>query len=242
MKTRGLVASTVGVALLLTVVLPLTAGAGEERAAVGSPPPFPAGASYDALIATLPGFGLLLDTNGNGKLNDEYCDTNGEANLALVAGPYAVIQAGELACHAIPEPGDDVCAAALVAVAVPFQANAIVITQCGLQDGFVDKAQVKASFENTRHAIASGLERNLLNCNLLVSLRLPQSVGGRAEEVRDLFAFRIGQFETVGQAPLRLSKAKKQLAEGDADFAAARYRKAYEHWCLGYQFLLGDGI
>lgn len=242
MNTRGLVASTVGVALVLSIILPLTAGASQEQAAVGTPPSFPAGASYDALIATLPGFGLLLDTNGDGRLNDEYCDTNGEANLALVAGPYAVIKAGELACNAIPAPGDDVCAAALTLVALPFQANAIVITQCSLQDGFVDSAQVKATFQNTRHAIASGIERNLLDCSRLVSLRLPQSVGGRAEEVRDLLAFRIGQFEALGQAPLRLSNAKLQLSRGNQDLAAAKYRQAYEHWCRGYQFLLGQGF
>ena len=87
MNTRGLVASTVGVALLLTVVLPLTAGAAGEQAAVGFPPPFPAGARYDVLIATLPGFGLLLDTNADGKLNDEYCDTNGEADLRWSTEP-----------------------------------------------------------------------------------------------------------------------------------------------------------
>ena len=144
MNMRGLVTSAVGVALVLSIVLPLTAGAAGEQAAVGSQPKFPTGTSYDALIATLPGLGLLLDTNGDGRLNDEYCDTNGEARVALVAGPYAVIKAGELACNAIPAPGDDVCAAALAIVAVPFQANAIVITQCSLQDGFVDSAQVKA--------------------------------------------------------------------------------------------------
>ena len=105
MRTRHLVAWTVAAALLLPPVLPGTAGATEEEGQVGFQANFPAGPAYDALTASLPGLGLLLDNNGNGRTNDEYCDTNGEANLALVEASVGTLVAGGAICDALPPGG-----------------------------------------------------------------------------------------------------------------------------------------
>ena len=94
MRTRHLVTWTIAAALLLPPVLPGTVGATEEEGQVGFQARFPAGPAYDAMTASLAGLGLLLDANGNGKLNDEYCDTNGEANLALVEASFGTLVAG----------------------------------------------------------------------------------------------------------------------------------------------------
>lgn len=102
MKTRDLVAATVAMVLLVPVVLPTRASATNEAAVIGVQPAFPAGTDYDALTATLPGFGLLLDSNGDGKLNDEYCDTNGEARLQLVGATFGVLVAAGTVCGASP--------------------------------------------------------------------------------------------------------------------------------------------
>ena len=63
MRRRDLVASTVGVALVLSMIAPPRAAAAGEQAPVGFPAGYPSGASYDAYVATLPGFGILSDTN-----------------------------------------------------------------------------------------------------------------------------------------------------------------------------------
>ena len=79
MRTRTLAASMVGLALALSVIAPFAATAAEE-APVGFPAGYPSGADYDVFVATLPGFGLLVDTNGDGAVNDERCDPNGHAD------------------------------------------------------------------------------------------------------------------------------------------------------------------
>lgn len=242
MRTRHLVTWVIAAALLLPPVLPGTAGATEEAGVVGFQARFPAGPAYDAMTASLGGLNLLLDANGNGKLNDEYCDTNGEANLALVEASFGTLVAGGALCDAIPTPGKEVCYGLLSPFALTLQSNAVAIIQCSTQDGFIDAAQTEASFENTKILIASGLERNLRTCDQIVSLRLPQAFGGRAEEVRDLVEFRAQQFEAGGGAANALSRARAELTLGTTDLNAGRYRMAYGHWCSAYNILVHGGV
>ena len=241
MKTRDLVAATIAMVLLVPVALPTRASATNEAAVIGFQPAFPTGTDYDVLTATLPGLGLLLDSNADGKLNDEYCDTNGEARLQLVGATFGVLVAAGTVCGASPSPIKEGCFAALTVAALALQSDAIIITQCSTQDGFIDGAQLEAAFENTKHAIASGLERNLRRCDALVSLRLPQAFGGRAEEVRDLLEFRIGQFEALGQFPTASQQARVSLELGKTALDQGKYKVAYGHWCTSYAKLLNAG-
>ena len=164
MRTRHLVAWTIAAALLLPPALPVTAGATQEAGQVGFQANFPAGPGYDAMTASLAGLGLLLDTNGNGETNDEYCDTNGEAKLALVEASFGTLVAGGAVCDALPPGAKEVCYGVLSPFALTLRSNAVAIIQCSTQDGFVDAAQTEAAFENTKILIASGLERNLRPC------------------------------------------------------------------------------
>jgi hypothetical protein len=244
MRTRHVVASILAAALLLPLVLPVTAGATEEQAVVGVLPAFPSGADYDLMIASLPGLGLLLDTNGNGQLNDEYCDTNGEANLALVGASFGTLVAAGTLCGALVSPAKEVCFGVLTVAALALQSNGAAITQCTTQDGFVDHAQAEAAYENTKILIASGLERNLRLCQRLVSLRLPVANGGRAEEVRDLVEFRIQQFEAAGgnpNSPNAASRARTELDLGTTDLLNGRFRLAFGHWCTAYGIVVHAG-
>ena len=55
MGVRDLLAPSATIVAVLLAMLPLVAEAGDEKAAVGSQPAYPTGASYDAFTATLPG-------------------------------------------------------------------------------------------------------------------------------------------------------------------------------------------
>ena len=44
-------------------------------------PAYPSGPSYDVWVATLPGFGLLSDSDGDGSLANERGSSNGESEL-----------------------------------------------------------------------------------------------------------------------------------------------------------------
>jgi hypothetical protein len=242
MRTRHLVAWTIAAALLLPPVLPGTAGATDEAGVVGFQPAFPSGPGYDAMTLSLKGLGLLLDANGNGKFNDEYCDTNGEANLALVEASIGTLVAGGAVCDALPPGTKEVCYGVLSPFAIVLQSNAVAIIQCSTQDGFIDAAQTEAAFENTKILIASGLERNLGACDQIVSLRLPQAFGGRAEEVRDLVEFRVQQYEAGGGSANAVSRARAELTRGTTDLLAKRYRMAYGHWCTAYGIVVHGGV
>lgn len=238
MGLRHLLAPTAGIALLLCALLPPTAEAGSEKAAVGSQPPYPTGPAYDVFTATLPGLGLLLDTNGDGAVNDERCDSNGEARLALVGATLQIITAAGIACNALPSPGpQEVCFGVLTVPALALQAEAIVIAQCKLQDGLVQTAEIIATYQNSKHILASGLEEDLLQCNSLISLRSPQAFGGRAEEVREFVKLRIDQYELAGLKATDLAKARQKLNLGSTDLAAGRYPQAYASFCVAYAIL-----
>ena len=244
MRMRDLLTPIAATALLLCAVLPPSAEAGDEKAAVGSEPPYPSGTDYDIFTATLPGLGLLLDANGDGKLNDERCDSNGEARLALVGATLQTLTVAGIACNALPTgfpppaPGpQEACFAVLTPIALALQAEAIVIAQCRFQDGLVQAAEITAAYQNTRHILATRLEEDLLACNLLISLRFPQASGGRGEEVQGLVQTRIEQYEAAGLPAVDSSKARVNLNKGATNFAAGRYPQAFADFCLAYSIL-----
>jgi hypothetical protein len=223
---------------VLFAALPLVAEAVEEKAAVGFDPPYPSGASYDVFTATLPGLGLLSDGDGDGSDNDERCDSNGEARLALVFAELQIITAAGIACNALVSPGpQEVCFGLLTIPALALQAESIVVAQCKYQDGLVQAAEITAGYQNTRHMLATRIEEDLLGCNTLMSLRYPQADGGRAEEVRDLLKLRIDQYAMAGLAAISENKARENVSRGEADFAAGRFAAAYAHFCQAYAIL-----
>jgi hypothetical protein len=237
MRMRDLLTPIAVTALLLCAVLPPRAEAGDEKAAVGSEPPYPSGTDYDIFTATLPGLLLLLDANGDGALNDERCDSNGEARLALVGATIQTLTAAGIACNALPSPAQEVCFGVLTTIALALQAEAIVVAQCRFQDGLVQAAEITAAYQNTRHILTSRLEEDLLACNLLISLRFPQASGGRAEEVQGVVQLRIEQYEAAGLAAVDSSKARVSLNKGVTHFAAGRYPQAFADFCQAYSIL-----
>ena len=171
-----------------------------------------AGASYDAFTATLPGLGLLVDTNGDGAFNDERCNSNSKSAQALVAGSLQVLIATGILCNLVPSGPplflQEACFAVVAVAAAAVQADTITISQCKYQDGLVQAAEITAAYQNTRHMLATRLEEDLLECNTLMSLRLPQADGGRAEEVLGLLKLRIDQYVAAGLAATPESKAR----------------------------------
>jgi hypothetical protein len=226
-----------GVLLLLATVAPPTASAGEERATVGFAPAYPFGPSYDVFTATLPGLGFLSDTNGDGALNDERCNANSRAQVAIVDATFRILVAAGIACNALPPGAQEVCFGVLTVPALALQADATVIAQCALQDGLVQTAEIQASFENTRHLLASDLEGELLTCNRIMSLVLPASVGGRAEEVSEFVKVRLEQFETANGPSARTKNARTRHDAGVAALAGALYGDAYVNFCVAYRHL-----
>jgi hypothetical protein len=238
MRTRPVTMSVLAVALLLAAVLPVASWAGQEGAAVGRQPNFPTGPAYETFTATLPGLGLLLDTDGDGAVNDEWCDSDGEARLAIVGATFRTLVAAGTLCGALPPAGPkEACFAVLTVVAAALEAEATVIAQCSLQDALVDGAVLEAAYENTRHALAFQLERHLSRCNALMSLQQPVAHGGRAEELRDLLTTRIEQFEALGLSAVHATRARKKLTKGMEEFDRGRYRNAFNQWCASYQDL-----
>jgi hypothetical protein len=114
------------------------------------PPAYPTGSEYDVFRATLPGLGGLSDTNGDGSLDDERCDANFEAGVAIATAVFNFASiAIDLGCHALPELTDIPCFAAAEIVAIGKEASATVEAQCALMDGSVDATEIEAAYENT---------------------------------------------------------------------------------------------
>jgi hypothetical protein len=222
-------------------MLPLVAHAGDEKAAVGSQPGYPSGASYDAFTATLPGLGLLVDRNGDGAVNDERCTSNGKAELALVQGSLQVLTATGILCNLVPSGPplflQEACFGGMAVAAAALQSSAIVISQCKYQDGLVQAAEITAAYQNTRHMLSNRLEEDLLGCHPLMSLRLPQADGGRAEEVLGLLKLRLDQYAAAGLAAIPESKARESVRLGEEHFAAGRFAQAHAHLCQAYNTL-----
>lgn len=121
---------------------------------------YPSGSSYETLVATLDGFGLLSDASGDGELADERCDPNGEATSQIVAHTLtAAAIAAQTLCDtvtvALGAASNNVqCVAAGIANAAAFAAD-VVIDQCDFQDGAVDSAEIEALYENTVQLLAA---------------------------------------------------------------------------------------
>lgn len=116
-------------------------------------PPKPAypesGGSYQIFTDTLSGLGALSDSDGDGRLNDERCGADYEADLQIALafnGSLAAVTAG---CDALPPGAKELCHLGSVAFAVIVHGFEIAATQCELQDALVDSAEIEAAFENT---------------------------------------------------------------------------------------------
>lgn len=241
MGVRDFLAPSATIVSVLFAMLPLIAQAGDEKAAVGSQVAYPTGPSYDAFTATLPGFGLLVDSNGDLAVNDERCTSNGKSEQALVQGSLQVLVASGVLCNLVPSGPplflQEACFVVIGISALALQANAIVISQCKYQDGLVQAAEITAGYQNTRHMLATRLEEDMLDCHTLMSLRLPQADGGRAEEVLALLKLRIDQYVEAGLAATPEKKAREAVSRGEADFAARRFAQAHAHLCVAYDVL-----
>lgn len=114
------------------------------------PPAYPAGSNYEVFRATLPGLGAMSDTNGDGSLNDERCDANFEAGVAIASAVFSFASIGvDLGCHAAPELFDIPCFVAAGVVALAAEATNTVAAQCAIVDGAVDATEIEAAYENT---------------------------------------------------------------------------------------------
>lgn len=125
-------------------------------------PRYPEGATYDVFVATLPGLGLLPDTDLPGT-NDDRCDASGEAGARIALGvlEFAAIVA-QVACDTIVVilgEGTNLPACVIQGIAdAAVVANEIVLSQCGYQTALVDSAEIEAAYENTRRIIENQLE------------------------------------------------------------------------------------
>lgn len=234
------------------------AGVSCERAAVGFTPAYPAGGQYDVFIGPANG-SFIPDADADRSYADERCDTNREAQMAEARAVIGTLVALGTACEAlpagpdvvcvtpplIPAPGpQEFCSAALIAPAVALEVNAIFMTRCDLQDGFVDGAESEAMFENSKLLLARDVEERLKRCDRLVSLFLPRSVGGRLEEVRDLVALRIRQYEEADALDPEdfsraLANARKRFDAAQKWWAAGNHKEAYRSYCEAYRNLRG---
>jgi hypothetical protein len=118
-------------------------------------PAYPSGGNYNTYTATLPGLGLLVDSSDIGTetgtaVNNERCDTNGEAG-AWIAHAVLVIAAdvGNTACSATPSPFEPATCIPAGALNAAVSASEIVLNQCAFQTGLVDSAEIEAGYENS---------------------------------------------------------------------------------------------
>lgn len=124
-------------------------------------PAYPAGGNYNTYTATLPGLGLQVDSADIGTetgttLNNERCDTNGEAG-AWIAHAVLVIAAdvGNTACSATPSPFEPTTCIPAGVLNAAVSASEIVLNQCAFQTGLVDSAEIEAGFENSVEVIGT---------------------------------------------------------------------------------------
>lgn len=129
--------------------------AGPLAATTLFPPAYPFGSTYDVWVATLPGLGLLSDSDGDGSLANERCSTDGESGINIAAGPLeAAAIVGDVACNSIVVIlGEGTNLPACIVAGVLHEAvlaNQIVGAQCASQDGLVDSAEIEAAYENSK--------------------------------------------------------------------------------------------
>jgi hypothetical protein len=145
MKTRWTtIQVTVLVAAILCTLSASGVWAGPPLSMSTFTPAYPAGPSYDAAVASLPGLGLLPDGT------DDRCSTNGEADLLLVTSTFNIVGAAEFVCEALPVGAKEICFGALSIVALANEAAGIAKAQCDFQDGLIDGAEIEAAFENSK--------------------------------------------------------------------------------------------
>jgi len=118
-------------------------------------PAYPSGSVYDTWVATLPGLGLLSDSDGDGSLANERCSTDGESGISIAAGTLtAAAIVGDVACNSIVVIlGEGTNLPACIAAGILHEAelaNDIVANQCSSQDGLVDSAEIEAAYENSK--------------------------------------------------------------------------------------------
>jgi hypothetical protein len=265
MRTHRSILVGVAAALAVSLVLPVEARADKQTPFT---PLYPTGATYSTWVDTLDNFGLLSDTNGNGQLNDERCDSNAtSAQMITFSAEKVGYEFGKTVCEGLVEPADSPCWVALAIVAEVVVATEVTISQCETQDAAVDGAEIHAAWQNTLKLIEQGnaflvtleeirrivhdleddqIEKSLLACAKLVNLRLPATSNGRAEQVSDLVTTRIAQFEATGlygtTQARHIANAKARLQAGDAARAAGRYSGALFDYCRAYReiALTGD--
>jgi hypothetical protein len=114
-------------------------------------PAYPAGSNYATFRATLPGLGAMVDSAGSVPgLDDERCDANFEAGVAIAAATFAFANLiAEVVCEALPELADIPCWIAQGVLQGAAEANNTVAAQCAIVDGAVDATEIEAAFENT---------------------------------------------------------------------------------------------
>lgn len=124
-------------------------------------PAYPSGGTYDAFTATMPGLGLLSDSPDVGTevgtaLNDERCDTNGEAGALIALGALKVTaEIGNTACSATPSPFEPAVCIPAGVLNEAVIADEIVLSQCSYQTALVDSAEIEAAFENSVELIGT---------------------------------------------------------------------------------------
>jgi hypothetical protein len=252
------VLATAGSALAAVPLACAPADVSCERADVGFTPDYPSGSQYDGFIGPIQGT-FIPDADADGSYADERCATNREAQMAEARSVIGTLVALGTVCEALPSgpnvacavpplvpaPGpQEFCSAALIAPAVALAVNAAFITACDLQDDFVDGAEAEATYENTKLLLARDLEERLKRCDRLVGLFLPRSVGGRLEEVRDLVALRIRQYEEADTLDpedfsRELANAHKRFDAAQRWWADGNHKEAYRSYCEAYRELRG---
>jgi FG-GAP repeat protein len=98
----------------------------------------------------------------------------------------------------------------------------------------VDKCSGGGS-DDALEALRRAIESALAQDHCLVSYFLPASVGGHLELVRQIVDESITGAQAAG---LDVHKAVRELAHGDAAFAAGAYRDAYEWYAKAYNWLM----
>lgn len=119
------------------------------------PPAYPSGSVYDTWVATLPGLGLLSDSEGDGSLANERCSTDGESGIGIAGATLnAAAIVGDVACNSIVVIlGEGTNLPACIVAGVLHEAalaNDTVGAQCSAQDGLVDSAEIEAAYENSK--------------------------------------------------------------------------------------------
>ena len=144
MKTKWTtIQGTVLVAAIFCTLSASRAWAGPPLSTSTFTPAYPAGPSYDAAVASLPGLGLLPDGT------DDRCSTNGERTSCWSPRPSTSL-AGGVHLRGPPSWRQGNMLGALSVVALANEAAGIAKAQCDFQDGLIDGAEIEAAFENSK--------------------------------------------------------------------------------------------